>query len=208
MNLQEADKALETFEGDLRGILGRFVETKDAIHIRREDHSRLHQLVIELRDFLKDALGPENEYSAPIANYYAEGVNNFYGSPSYRCVENLIAVVASVRTRITRNPALLEWNTKPATESTRGPEPAPALAPPEAVTLGWLFKHVPVRLWLSFLGLIVAVFVAGVQASRLSLVQEFFELEAKQGPVVEEKKSVEEPNKAMQPTPQSGAADG
>ncbi|MBS1191388.1 MAG: hypothetical protein H6R10_3180, partial [Rhodocyclaceae bacterium] len=47
---------------------------------------------------------------------------------------------------------------------------------PERVTLRWLFQHVHVSLWVSAAGLLCAVFVAGVQSSRLSIVREVFGL--------------------------------
>lgn len=50
------------------------------------------------------------------------------------------------------------------------------LAIPTHVTLRWLFQHVPVRLWISAIALLCAVFVAGVQSSRLSLIREVFGL--------------------------------
>ena len=47
---------------------------------------------------------------------------------------------------------------------------------PERVTLRWLFQHVPVGLWVSATALLFAVFVAGVQSSRLSIAREVFGL--------------------------------
>jgi len=43
---------------------------------------------------------------------------------------------------------------------------------PEKVTLVWLFRHVPVSLWMQFSGLVVAVFLAGVTVGQTSFVQE------------------------------------
>jgi hypothetical protein len=46
------------------------------------------------------------------------------------------------------------------------------LSVPTHVTLRWLFQHVPIGLWISAVALLCAVFVAGVQSSRLSFVRE------------------------------------
>jgi uncharacterized protein YlbG (UPF0298 family) len=51
------------------------------------------------------------------------------------------------------------------------------LPPPEKVTIPWLFKHVPVRLWIAALGLLIAAFLAGVSSTRLTLVKEIFHLD-------------------------------
>ena len=51
------------------------------------------------------------------------------------------------------------------------------LFPPEKVTIPWLLKHVPVRLWLAVLGLLLAAFVAGVSSTHISIVREIFNLD-------------------------------
>lgn len=50
------------------------------------------------------------------------------------------------------------------------------LSYPDKVTFKWLKDHVPIKLWLALAGVIVAVFVGGVQASKLSFVQEIFDI--------------------------------
>jgi len=49
------------------------------------------------------------------------------------------------------------------------------LCPPEEVTIPWLLKHVPVRLWLAALSLLLAAFLAGVGSTRISIVGEIFQ---------------------------------
>jgi len=51
------------------------------------------------------------------------------------------------------------------------------LLPPEKVTIPWLLKHVPVRLWLAVLGLLFAAFLIGVNSTRISIVREIFHLD-------------------------------
>lgn len=43
----------------------------------------------------------------------------------------------------------------------------------EKVTLLWLVHHLPLKLWISALGIITVAFVAGVQIGQLSVVREF-----------------------------------
>ena len=48
---------------------------------------------------------------------------------------------------------------------------------PPKVTLSWLFKHVPVGLWMAAAALLLAAFVAGVKSSEISLIREIFGLQ-------------------------------
>lgn len=43
---------------------------------------------------------------------------------------------------------------------------------PEKITLKWLWHYVPIQFWLWLLGIIAAVFVAGIIVGQLSMVQE------------------------------------
>lgn len=47
---------------------------------------------------------------------------------------------------------------------------------PKLVTLKWLFENVPWKFWISIATLLVTMFIAGIEASRLSLVKELFKL--------------------------------
>jgi len=67
------------------------------------------------------------------------------------------------------------------------------LSPPEKVTLPWLFRHVPVNLWLAALSLLAAAFAAGVHASRFPIVRELFGLGQAPASVQEPEKPVEAP---------------
>ena len=48
---------------------------------------------------------------------------------------------------------------------------------PPKVTLSWLFKHVPVGLWVAAGALFLAAFAAGVKSSEISLIREIFGLQ-------------------------------
>ena len=50
------------------------------------------------------------------------------------------------------------------------------LAAPETVTLIWLVRHVPVKLWLMAGGALLAVFTLGIKASTWSFVREILSL--------------------------------
>lgn len=43
---------------------------------------------------------------------------------------------------------------------------------PGKVTISWLARHVPVKLWAAGVGIIVAIFVAGIKAAQFRFVQE------------------------------------
>ncbi len=177
MEKDEAISVLRKYEDELSGILGRFRSTHDEIFIDQKDDPRFRQLVIELRDLLNDMLG-KNTYSMMIVNLFNEGMSNFYESPSYKSVEGIRGVVSSVITRIERNPQILSPSPDVQDKVPRVGPTGPEF--PEKVTLSWLVRHVPVSFWITSAGLLVAAFVAGVQASRISLVKEIFRLETQQ----------------------------
>ncbi len=177
MEVQEVQQVLEAYENELTGILSRFTQTRDGIHINRQDDPRFRQLVIELGDFLNDTLG-KNSYSSMIENYFNEGISNFTCSPSYASVEQIKTVVSSIITRINRNPEIL-FQSKNQSEMSLSSGQSEylesnrkELEPPQRVTVSWLIKHVPIKFWVTLLGIIVAAFILGIRASRISLVQE------------------------------------
>lgn len=45
---------------------------------------------------------------------------------------------------------------------------------PSKITLAWLQRNVPIGWWIGAAGVLVTVFLAGIQASRISLVQDLF----------------------------------
>jgi len=53
---------------------------------------------------------------------------------------------------------------------------AAGLEYPDKVTFKWLKEHVPIGLWFSLLALLATLYIAGVQSSKISLVQEIFEV--------------------------------
>lgn len=107
MDAQQFVFEIKAYEEKLAGILSRFIESHNGIHIYRDDDPAFRQYVRELIDLFNDALG-RNSYTAQIVDEFNNGVSNYLGSPSYKCVENIIAVVRAAITRFNRNPALLQ----------------------------------------------------------------------------------------------------
>src|ERR1700730_10125831 len=94
---------LQRHERELAAILSRFSRE---FHIAPGDDPKFRQLVRELIDLFNDALG-RNPYSSQIAEEANQGVSNCLNSPSYKSVENILAVVRAAQTRLNRNPDLL-----------------------------------------------------------------------------------------------------
>lgn len=107
MDSRDTLSTLANYKDEMSGILSRFSHDRDSIHIDHNDDPRFRQIVIELRDFLNDTLGTKDSYSSMIVQFFNEGIDNFVGSPSFKSVENIIGVVTSIITRITRNPEML-----------------------------------------------------------------------------------------------------
>jgi len=97
---------LKDYKKSLEGILSRFSRGRDSIFIRTEDDPIYRQSVLEIIDFLSDAIG-KNQYSSMIADHFNEGLSNFYHSPSYKSVENIIGILGAAITRLERQPDLL-----------------------------------------------------------------------------------------------------
>lgn len=106
MNADMIIEELKRYESDLAGILSRFTRSRDGIHIARGADPLFRQYVREIVDLFNDVLG-SNSYSAQIVAEFNDGVSNFVGSPSYKSVENILAVVRASLTRFVRNPDLL-----------------------------------------------------------------------------------------------------
>jgi hypothetical protein len=102
-------KELERYRNSLTKIMDRFTRSSNAYHINGEDEPRFRTFVIEIIDLLNDSIG-KNQYSPLINQIFNEGISNFYASPSYKSVEDIVAVLASIITRLKRNPELCNPN--------------------------------------------------------------------------------------------------
>ena len=163
MKADEVKETLLDYQKELEGILSRFKKTRDGIYIGNSDDSYLRKIVIELKDFLDDVFGKQNSYSVNIIHYYNNGQANFYNMPCYRSVEQIRDVVSAVITRISRKPELLMEKGKKQNRAD--------LKEPAKVTLSWLFHHVPIRLWLWLVGLLITAFIIGVKVGQIGWVQ-------------------------------------
>jgi len=107
MNSEEIIAEIRQYESELEGILSRFSHEREGIHINRGDDPLLRQVVRELVDLFNEALG-SNSYSSQIIKDFNEGVANYFKTPSYKSVENILAIVRAAITRFSRSPELLD----------------------------------------------------------------------------------------------------
>jgi uncharacterized protein (TIGR02391 family) len=107
--MDQADflKYLTEYKEELELIASRFSRDRDGIHIHRGDDTRMHEIVMELRDLCDDALG-SNSYSQMIIRHYNDGCANWSHSPSYKSVNQIAGVTRSLIKRVERNKTLLE----------------------------------------------------------------------------------------------------
>ena len=89
MQQDEVIALLERYKTELEGILGKFTETLDGIHIDRKDDARFKELAFELRDLFDDAFVDGQRHSQPLISHFHDSISNFVGSPSYHGVETL-----------------------------------------------------------------------------------------------------------------------
>ena len=97
---------LKRYETELEGILSRFKHTGGGIRIELRDDPVLRQYIREIVDLFNDVLG-QNNYSLQIISEFNHGISNYLGMPSFKSVQNIIAILRAALTRFTRNPALL-----------------------------------------------------------------------------------------------------
>ena len=107
---------LERYKATIEGILSRFTEGREGKFIDEKDESSLRQLVLELRDLFDDEFVDGRRHSEPLLRAYTESISNYVGSPSYRGVENIGAVVGSALARVRRNPVVLKTAAKTVTQ--------------------------------------------------------------------------------------------
>jgi len=106
---------LVDYKKRLENILARYSHSSNGLYMAQDDMRPYRQIVNELIDFLLDCLG-DNRYSIEIADQFNRGFRNYIGAPSYRSVENIIATLDALITRLTRNPEILDR--KKASEQT------------------------------------------------------------------------------------------
>jgi hypothetical protein len=106
-------EALKNYRADVAGILSRFSHTRERISIQREDGFRFRGIVTEVVDLLRDHVPGSGSHIGMIANYYNQGIANFYQSSSYASVQEVLDCISAVITRIERNPGLFAQSTGP-----------------------------------------------------------------------------------------------
>lgn len=96
---------LERYEAEFARMLKSFKRTSSGIYIGDGDDPIYRQFAREIVDLYNDALGP-NVYSKQVSAEYSDGFG-MYGAPSFKGVENVLAVVKASLTRLRRSPELL-----------------------------------------------------------------------------------------------------
>ena len=102
MTRDELIATLGKYSEELSGILTRFVKTRDSLLIEQHDHARFNEIGVELIDLFRDELVDGHHHAKITADYFNEATRNFYGTPSYRGVENIRGVVNAVLARVKR----------------------------------------------------------------------------------------------------------
>lgn len=113
MEPQAVLDSLQKYKAEVEAILARFSHTRDRIAIDQEDNYRFRTIVTELIDLLRDHVPGSASHIRMIANYYNQGIANFYESSSYASVKEIIGSISAVITRIERNPGLFAQATGP-----------------------------------------------------------------------------------------------
>jgi hypothetical protein len=106
MDVEQTLAEVKRYEAEFAGILSRFKKNRDGIWIGEGDDPILRQYVRESIDLFTEIFG-RNNYSQQISDEFDRGITNFSGSPSYKCVENILSIVRAVHTRLNRNPVAL-----------------------------------------------------------------------------------------------------
>lgn len=99
---------LEKYSEELSGILARFVKTRDSLSISQNDHPRFKEIGVELIDLFRDELVDGLHHAKITADYFNDATRNYYGTPSYRGVENVRGVVNAVLARVKRSSSCLK----------------------------------------------------------------------------------------------------
>jgi len=117
---------LERYSGELTGMLSRYRESRDGIHMAHGDEGRFREIGVELIDLFRDELVDGLHHAKIAANYFNDATHNYIGSPSYRGVENLRGVVNAVIARVKRSPGCLR-SAQMTSETITAPERVEAL---------------------------------------------------------------------------------
>lgn len=108
MTQSEAIATFAEYERRLASILDGFTETRNDIHIDRDDDPLYRQYAQELIDLFNDLMG-DNGYSKQIDAEFTAGIQNFTNSPSYKSVQNILSVLRAALTRMRRNRDVLRF---------------------------------------------------------------------------------------------------
>jgi hypothetical protein len=108
MNRNEVLAALEGYESELAGMLSRFGKDREGLHIQANDDARFREIALQLQDLFGDEFVESRNHIQALIEFFNDSISNFFGSPSYRGVENVKGVVTAALTRVRRNPTSLK----------------------------------------------------------------------------------------------------
>ena len=109
MTQDECSATLNKYSLELSGILSRFVKTKNSILIASSDRSRFEEIGVELIDLFRDEFVDGGRHAELMSDRLTDTkVRNYYGSPSYFCVESVRSIVNAVLARVSRSAACLK----------------------------------------------------------------------------------------------------
>ena len=104
MDPQAILAALRAYRSEAEEIIANFARTRERAAIAQDDNYRFRAIVTELLDLLRDHVPGSASHIRMIANYYNQGIANFYGTSSYASVKEVIGGISAIITRIERNP--------------------------------------------------------------------------------------------------------
>jgi predicted nucleotide-binding protein with TIR-like domain len=97
---QQLIVTLEAYKAEFERILRRFISDSDSLDMDTRDRPAYRQKVEELRDLLAEV--GLHEYSHQIVGFFNQGITNYFESPSFASVENIVSSLGAVLTRLNR----------------------------------------------------------------------------------------------------------
>lgn len=110
---------LTAYSDELSGIVSRFNKTQSGIWINRNDDPRFRQIGLELIDLLRDELVDGARLAVQMTHFLNESMKNYSSSPSLYGVENVLGLVKSVCTRVSRSSAAMASEARQSSEASR-----------------------------------------------------------------------------------------
>ena len=101
-----------------------------------------------------------------VPGVYTRATGGYDASDFALDLEGISSFLRALQAEITRNTTILGMH--------RPPRGSAETLTTDKITLSWLFKHVPMTLWFSFFGVLLAAFVAGIRAGQIPWIRDWF----------------------------------